>query len=160
MSRQNRDFSISIEISWSSRLTFWNCQDFLDRQDWLFFGVETNRDPQGYKLLFISWISWHFLRDLIGNSMETILPMVTNILPMLTNVYPMLAEEFSGANPLKVEKWKKMGWQHCLCQWITRFLGIIGENYRIGTHWCHRLHWWGTRWSPTAKSASATRWHQ
>jgi hypothetical protein len=44
------DFSISIEtfgtgrwcrdkidISRSSRLTFWNCQDFLDCQDWLFF---------------------------------------------------------------------------------------------------------------------------
>ena len=33
MSRQNRDFSISIEISRSSRLTFWNCRDFLDRRD-------------------------------------------------------------------------------------------------------------------------------
>jgi hypothetical protein len=40
MSRQNRDISISIEISRSSRLTFWNCRDFLDRRDWYFFGVE------------------------------------------------------------------------------------------------------------------------
>jgi hypothetical protein len=40
MSRQNRDFSISIEISRSSRLTFWNCRDFLDRRDWYFLGVE------------------------------------------------------------------------------------------------------------------------
>jgi hypothetical protein len=49
---------IKISRSWSSRLTFWNCWDFLDRRDWLFFGVkiesldrdhvETNRDPQGY----------------------------------------------------------------------------------------------------------------
>ncbi len=37
-----------IEISRSLRLTFWNCQYFLDCRDWLFFGVETNRDPQGY----------------------------------------------------------------------------------------------------------------
>ena len=36
VSRQNRDFSISIEISQLSRLTFWNCRDFLDRRDWLF----------------------------------------------------------------------------------------------------------------------------
>ncbi len=53
-----------IEISWSSRLTFWNCRDFLGRRDWLFFGVEiesldrdhveTNRDPQAY------WITNHF----------------------------------------------------------------------------------------------------
>ncbi len=41
-------------IETKSRLTFWNCQDFLDhrdfldRRDWPFFGVETNRDPQGY----------------------------------------------------------------------------------------------------------------
>ena len=50
------DFSILIEISRSSRLTFWNCRDFLGRRDRLFFGVEiesldrdhveTNRDPQ------------------------------------------------------------------------------------------------------------------
>ncbi len=63
-------FSVSIEFFWtfrtcrdkikisqSSRLTFWNCRDFLDRRDLLFFGVEiesldrdhveTNRDPQG-----------------------------------------------------------------------------------------------------------------
>jgi hypothetical protein len=23
---------------------------------------------------------------------------------------------------------KNMGWQHCICQGITRFLGIIGDN--------------------------------
>ena len=40
VSRQNRDFSISIEISRSSRLTFSNCRDFLDRRDWYFLGVE------------------------------------------------------------------------------------------------------------------------
>jgi hypothetical protein len=44
-------------IETKSRLTFWNCRDFLDRRDWLFFGVEiesldrdhveTDRDPQG-----------------------------------------------------------------------------------------------------------------
>ncbi len=55
-------FSISIEIfwserwcrdeieifrSWSLRLTFWRCQDFLDCRDSLFDDVETNWDPQG-----------------------------------------------------------------------------------------------------------------
>ncbi len=58
----------------------------------------------------------------------------------------MVAEESSVANPQKVskideksEKWKKMGWQHCFCQRITRFLGIIGEIYQISRHRCHRL---------------------
>ena len=40
VSRQNRDFSISIEISRSSRLTFENRRDFLDRRDWYFLDVE------------------------------------------------------------------------------------------------------------------------
>ncbi len=31
---------IKISQSWLSRLTFWNCQDFLDRWDWPFFGIE------------------------------------------------------------------------------------------------------------------------
>jgi hypothetical protein len=29
---------------------------------------------------------------------------------------------------------KKIGWQHCICRGITRFLGIIG------IHRCHRCH--------------------
>ena len=68
-------FSISIEIFWSgrwcrdkieisrsSRLTFWRCRDFLNCRDSLFDNVEiesldqdhveTNRDPQAYILLF------------------------------------------------------------------------------------------------------------
>jgi hypothetical protein len=51
-SRLNWDFSISIEKSKFSRLIFWNCQDFLDRQDWPFFGVKIENldwDPQGSK---------------------------------------------------------------------------------------------------------------
>ncbi len=57
MSRLNQE--ISTEISWSSRLTFENRQDYPSRRDWYFFGVEiesldrdhveTNRDPQAYK---------------------------------------------------------------------------------------------------------------
>jgi hypothetical protein len=52
---------------------------------------------------------------------------------MGTDVYPMVAEESSVANPQKVAKidenirkmQKKIGWQHCICRGITRFLGII-----------------------------------
>jgi hypothetical protein len=50
--RLNWDLSISIEKSQFSRLIFWNCRDFLDRQDWPFFGVKIeslDRDPQGSK---------------------------------------------------------------------------------------------------------------
>ncbi len=66
-------------------------------------------------------------------------PMVTNVYPMVTDVYPMVAKESSVANPQKVaklmkisENTKKMGWQHCICQGITRFLSIFGS------HRCHR----------------------
>jgi hypothetical protein len=58
---------------------------------------------------------------------------------MGTDVYPMVAEISSVANPQKVakineniRKMEKIGWQHCICQGITRFLGIIG------IHRCHR----------------------
>jgi hypothetical protein len=65
-----------------------------------------------------------------------VLPMVTDVYPMVTDVYPMVAEESSVANPQKVAKidenirkmQKKMGWQHCICGGITRFLGIIGSH--------------------------------
>jgi hypothetical protein len=65
--------------------------------------------------------------------------MFTDVLPMVIDVYPMVAEESSVANPQKVakideisEKCKQIGWQHCICRGITRFLGIIG------IHRCHR----------------------
>jgi hypothetical protein len=47
------------------------------------------------------------------------------ILPMVTNVYPMLAEEFSGANPLKVEKLMKNG-----KRWVgnTAFAGELPDS--------------------------------
>ena len=45
MSRRNREVTISTEISWLSRHTFWCCQDFLDCRDSLFDDVETNGDP-------------------------------------------------------------------------------------------------------------------
>jgi hypothetical protein len=58
MSRQNREVSISTEISQLSRCTFWRCWYFLDCRDSLFDDVEiesldwdhveTNWDPQGY----------------------------------------------------------------------------------------------------------------
>ncbi len=46
MSRQNWDFWILIETSRSSRLNFWNCQDFLDRWDKLLESVENKNLDQ------------------------------------------------------------------------------------------------------------------
>jgi hypothetical protein len=66
---------------------------------------------------------------------------------MVTDVSPMLAEESSVANPQKVakidENIKKLGWQHCFCRGITRFLGIISE---ISSHLCHQLTIGYHRW--------------
>jgi hypothetical protein len=69
VSRQNQDFSISIETSWSSTQAFWNCRDFLNRWDLLSASVKiesldrdhvkTNWDPQALKLvkLLSLWVS-------------------------------------------------------------------------------------------------------
>jgi hypothetical protein len=65
-----------------------------------------------------------------------VLPIFTDFYQMVTDVYPMVAEESSVANPQKVAKIdkkyqknaKNMGWQHCICRGITRFLGIIGSH--------------------------------
>ncbi len=54
------DLDKILDLNWDflawmlmSRLTFWRCQDFLDRRDSLFDDVETNRDPHAYNYFIL-----------------------------------------------------------------------------------------------------------